>query len=48
MRLTLRISLYKPGHAGLDAGDGSGLPMNGDDELVRCVAAVIAKVRDRM
>jgi hypothetical protein len=45
--LTLKISLYKPGHAGLDA-PGVPLMTNDDAELLRFLELLIAKVRARM
>jgi hypothetical protein len=48
MRLTLTISLYSPGHAGIDAQGATGLPMNDDNELARSLATIVAKVRDGM
>ncbi len=46
--MTLAISLYAPGHAGIDAQGATGLPMNDDDELVRSLATIVAKVRGAM
>lgn len=48
LRLNVTISLYAKGHAGLDAKGATGIPMNDDDELARCLAALVAKLRARM
>jgi hypothetical protein len=48
LRVSVTISLYKRGHAGLDTKGVSGIPMNDDHELSRSLATVIAKMRDRM
>jgi hypothetical protein len=48
LRLKVTISLYAKGHAALDAKGATGIPMNDDDELARCLAALVAKLRARM
>jgi hypothetical protein len=48
LRVSLMISVYAQGHSGLDAKGATGLPMNDDAELARCLATLIAKLRSRM
>jgi len=45
--LTLKMTLYKPGHAALDA-PGVSLPRADDVDLVRAFEALIAKLRARV